>query len=70
MITSSRRRVLGVAVTRHYEVSRLQEQSIACAYEALMPVISSRSRCPHKHRGDFPRATIQTESPQSLPVGA
>ena len=70
MITSSRRRALGVAVTRHYEASRLQEQSIACAYEALMPVISSRSRCPHQQAGDLPGATSRTESPQSLPVGA
>jgi hypothetical protein len=70
MMTSSRRRALGVAVTRHYEVSRLQEQSIACAYEALMPVISSRSRCPHQQRGDLPRDTIRTESPQPLLVGA
>ena len=70
MITSSRRRALGLPVTRHFEVSRLQEQSIACAYEALIPVVSSRPRCPHQQRGDLPRATIRTESPQPLPVGA
>ena len=63
MMTSSRRRALGVAVTRHYEVSRLQEQSIACAYEALMPVISSRSRCPHEQAGDLPEPRVERRVP-------
>ena len=56
MITSSRRRTLSLAVTRHFEFSRLQEQSIACAYEALIPVVSRRSRCPHERRGRSPRS--------------
>jgi hypothetical protein len=70
MITSSRRRVLSTAVTRHFEVSRLQEQSIACAYESLIPVVSSRPQSPRKQQGDLPRATIRTDGPQSSTAGA
>ena len=70
MITSSRRRVLGVAVTRHYEVSRLQEQSIACAYEALISVVTWPPRHSRLQRADRPRATIRTECPQPSAAGA
>jgi hypothetical protein len=70
MMTSSRKRALGHAVTRHFEVSRLQEQSIACAYEALIPVVARRHQGSRKPQGDLPRATVRTECPRSSAAGA
>jgi hypothetical protein len=50
MIASPRRRSLSPCVTRHFEFTRLQDQSIAIAYHTLIPVVSGplerlRSRC-------------------------
>jgi hypothetical protein len=70
MMTSSRGLALSVAVTRHFEFSRLQEQSIACAYEALIPVVTWRPQRSRPQRADLPRATIRTECPQSSAAGA
>ena len=70
MMTTSRRLALSVAVTRHFEVSRLQEQSIACAYEALLPVVTRRPQRPRQQRVDLPRATIRTECPRPSAAGA
>ncbi len=39
MITYSRRSTLSPPVTRHFEFTRLQNQLIALAYEALIPVV-------------------------------
>jgi hypothetical protein len=70
MMTSSRRLALRVAMTRHFEVSRLQEPSIACAYEALIPVVTWRRQRSRQQRADLPRATIRTECPQPSAAGA
>ena len=40
MITSPRRSALSPPVTRHFEFTRLQNQLIALAYQALIPVVS------------------------------
>ena len=40
MITSSRRSTLSPPVTRHFEFTRLQNQLLALAYQALIPVVS------------------------------
>ena len=42
MITSPRGRALSTPVHRHFEFTRLQNQSLACAYEALIPLVSRR----------------------------
>ena len=50
MTTSPRRTTLSPPVTRHFEFSRLQDQLIARAYQALIPVVSrplERPRSPH-----------------------
>ena len=47
MTTSSRRRAIGIPVTRSFETNRFQKQSIASAYDALIPVISANPRRPH-----------------------
>ena len=56
MITSPRRRTLSPPVTRHFEFTRLQDQLIAIAYQALIPVVSRplerpRSRCGRQRAG-------------------
>jgi hypothetical protein len=40
MITLSRRQTLSPPVTRHFAFTRLQDQLIARAYQALIPVVS------------------------------
>ena len=40
MITSTRRQALNSSVTRHFSFTRLQDQLIARAYQALIPVVS------------------------------
>ncbi len=42
MIATSRRSASRPAVSRQYEFSRLHDQTLACAYEALIPVVSRR----------------------------
>ena len=46
MITYSRRSVLSPPVVRHFEFTRLQNQSIALAYQALIPVVARRVERP------------------------
>jgi hypothetical protein len=45
MIAKSRRSVSRPAVSRQYEFSRLHNQTLAYAYEALIPVVA---RCPER----------------------
>lgn len=40
MITSSRRRSLSHRITRHFEFTRIEEQLLAAAYQALIPIVS------------------------------
>ena len=47
MIATSRRSASKLAISRQYEFSRLQDQTLASAYEALIPVISRRLERPH-----------------------
>jgi hypothetical protein len=44
MIAFSRRSTLSQPVTRHFEFTRLQDQLIALAYHALIPVVSCRPK--------------------------
>ncbi len=55
MITSPRRPTFSPPVTRHFEFTRLQDQLIARAYQALIPVVSRpldrpRPNCNHPTR--------------------
>jgi hypothetical protein len=40
MITSTQRQAISSSVTRHFAFTRLQDQFIARAYQALIPVVS------------------------------
>jgi hypothetical protein len=70
MIVPPRRSTHGPLVTRHYEFTRLQDRSIASAYEALIPVISRPLERPRGGRGDLRDAPTRTGPPQSSAEGA
>jgi len=56
MITTSRRPTLSRPVTRHFAFTRLQDQLIARAYQALIPVVSrpvDRPRASRNHPTTF-----------------
>ena len=42
MIAFSRTSTFTPTISRQFEFSRLQDQTLACAYEALIPVVSRR----------------------------
>jgi hypothetical protein len=49
MIAPSRRSRNTLAISRQYESSRVQDQMLASAYEALIPVVSRHpKRLPHR----------------------
>jgi hypothetical protein len=70
MIASSGKSSPPPIVSRQYEFSRFYEQILASAYEALIPVASTRAKLPHTRAGDLPRATTRNEGPRSSAVGA
>jgi hypothetical protein len=43
MSASSRKSITHPAISRQYDFSRLQDQTLASAYEALVPVVSRRT---------------------------
>jgi hypothetical protein len=59
MTISPRRPTLSPPVTRHFEFTRLQDQLIALAYQALIPVVSRHLEQPRPGRGNHRPTTIQ-----------
>jgi hypothetical protein len=59
MIATSRRSTLSPPVTRHFEFTRLQDQLITLAYQALIPVISRRVERQQDRLQRKERTTIQ-----------
>jgi hypothetical protein len=70
MITSQRRRALGLFITRSFEFNRIQEQAIASAYEALIPTISARPRRRRDRTNDLQSTVTQTDDLSASAVGA
>jgi hypothetical protein len=70
MITSPRRPTLSHPVTRHFEFTRLRDQSIALAYHALIPVVSRYTRRPRSRRNDNVSATTTVPDFRSTAGGA
>jgi hypothetical protein len=70
MITSQRRVVLNPPVTRHFEFTRLQDQSIALAYHALIPVVSRHPERPRSRRNDNVSPTTTGQDFRSTAGGA
>jgi hypothetical protein len=68
MITSPRRPTLRPPVSRHFEFTRLQDQLIARAYQALIPVVSRPLERPR--RGDNEPATTTFRGLRSKAGGA
>jgi hypothetical protein len=70
MIATSRRSASIPAISRQYEFSRLQDQTLAPAYEALIPIVSRRPECsPHRRNGREMFTGVQ-RSPQTSVAGA
>ena len=59
MIPSSRRSALSPPVVRRFEFTRLQNQLIALAYQALIPVISQTLQRPRGGLGRNRPATVR-----------
>ena len=70
MITSPRRSRFSPPITRHFESSRLQNQLIALAYQALIPVGSRSLDRPPSRRSDNQPATTTFRGVRSKARGA
>lgn len=70
MITSPRRPALRPPVIRHFEFSRLQEQSLAAAYQALIPVVSRHPGRPRSRSQEDESATPTIQGLRSKARGA
>ena len=70
MITSPRRSALSPPVIRHFEFTRLQNQSIALAYQALIPVVSRHLERPRSRSHDNEPATTTIPGRRSKARGA
>jgi hypothetical protein len=70
MTAYSRRSLLSPPVIRHFEFNRLQNQSIALAYQALIPVISRHRERPRSRYNENEHATITTQGLRSKARGA
>ena len=63
MITFSRRSTLSPPIVRHFEFTRLQNQLIALAYQAVIPVVSRPLEQPRPRPGrNQPRAIHSFQS--------
>jgi hypothetical protein len=70
MIATSRRSTLSPPVTRHFEFTRLQNQSIALAYQALIPVVSRHLERSGSRANDNEPATTTIPGLRSKARGA
>ena len=67
MITHQLRTTIGLAVTRHFEFTRLQDQLIASAYHSLIPVAArplerTRSRAGENEPGAATAQDLRTKA--------
>jgi hypothetical protein len=70
MNTSPQRRTLIPRVARHFEFTRLQDQLIAIAYHALIPVVSRPLERPRSRCGQDQPATGTTRNHRTTAGGA
>ncbi len=70
MITSTQRQSISPSVTRHFSFTRLQDQLIARAYQALIPVVSRPGDRPRFRRGDDAPVTVTFQGFRSKAEGA
>jgi hypothetical protein len=70
MSTAPGRSKPGLHVIRRHESSRLQDQSITCAYEALIPISSRRPAGAHGRPDLLKEASTRTEGTRLSATGA
>jgi hypothetical protein len=70
MITTPRTRALSPLITRSFEFNRIQEQTIASAYEVLIPTISAGPRRRRDRANDLQSTVTQTDDLSASAVGA
>jgi hypothetical protein len=70
MSTSPRSSTLCPPVTRHFEFTRLQDQSIALAYQALIPSVSRPLGQQRARLGDHEPVTTTIQGLRSRAEGA
>jgi hypothetical protein len=70
MIATSRKYTLSPPVTRRFEFTRLQNQSIALAYQALIPVVSHHLKRPGSRSNDNELVTTTVPGLRSKARGA
>ena len=70
MISSQRRHASCAPIRRHFELTRLQKQIIASAYEALMPIVTRRAGAEQKSSQGHSTAAARSDLPRSSGTGA
>ncbi len=70
MIASPRRQALSLPITRHFEFTRLQNQVIASAYEALVPVVARRPNAERDRPDNHMKTATRTNLSRSSGTGA
>ena len=70
MIATSRKSTLSPPVSRRFEFTRLQNQSIALAYQALIPVVSRHLERSGSRSNDYEPATPTIPGLRSKAKGA
>jgi hypothetical protein len=70
MIATSRKSILNPLVTHRFEFTRLEKQSIALAYQALIPVVSHHLKRPGSRSNDNEPVTTTVPGLRSKARGA
>jgi hypothetical protein len=70
MITTSGKSTFPSHISRQFEFSRLQDQRIACAYEALIPVVSGRRERAEPRCSNAGVSESGVEATRSSAIGA
>jgi hypothetical protein len=70
MIATSSKSSSTLTISRQYEFSRLQDQTLACAYEALIPVVSRHLESFPPRQHDDQITGTKTNSHQRSAIGA
>jgi hypothetical protein len=70
MIATSGKSSSTLTISRQYEFSRLQDQALACAYEALIPVVSRHLESVPARRGEVQTTRTKSNSHRPSAIGA
>jgi len=70
MIAKSKKSASRLAISRRYEFSRVDGQTLASAYEALIPIVSQRAESHSRQREDTEVLAVVHRSAQRSAAGA